>query len=238
MYESGEKVSGYLREVSAAASTLLTDLVAYWALEETSGTRVSTVGSFNMTEDGTTGRLAGKHNFGADLSLVGRLLRVGGNIFGDTDFTIALWARHPSGGGHGSVYIFDHWDSDAGNTEDIDIEYASTGPIAYIRDWNDQVTSTVPFTDDVWHLIIVWHDSVNNKLGISADNETAVETSTGGPNSTVTGNLYFNEDGKNDGGAGANQIQEDEVMVWSRVLSSAERAELWNGGAGKFYPFA
>jgi hypothetical protein len=31
--------------------------------------------------------------------------------------------------------------------------------------------------------------------------------------------------------------QIDEVAIWSRVLTSDERTELFNAGAGKFYPF-
>jgi hypothetical protein len=88
----------------------------------------------------------------------------------------------------------------------------------------------------VWYHIICWHDSVNNVIGISINDGTpdTAAHSTGSFDSTTDFVL----------GCAADLVgflngSIDEVGFWKgRVLGSAERSELYNGGLGLAYPFA
>lgn len=85
-----------------------------------------------------------------------------------------------------------------------------------------------------WYLVHAWHDSVNNQIGVAVNAGTAVTAAhtTGVVDTTdpfEIGALSFY--GRHFDGL------IDEVGFWKRVLSSAERTELYNGGAGRDYAY-
>jgi hypothetical protein len=87
---------------------------------------------------------------------------------------------------------------------------------------------------NAWHFVVYWHDSVNNQIGIAVNAGTADTGShSGGVNdgnapfqigASVADNLYW------DGFI-------DEVGFWKRVLTGAERTELYNAGSGRDYAY-
>jgi len=85
-----------------------------------------------------------------------------------------------------------------------------------------------------WHLLVGWHDPVANTINLQIDGGTPSSTAhSAGCNA---GSSKFTI-----GSGGASSLYAsaliDEVSIWRRVLTSGERAALYNGGVGLAYPF-
>jgi hypothetical protein len=85
-----------------------------------------------------------------------------------------------------------------------------------------------------WYNVIAWHDAVNNQLGISVNNVATTVAHSGG---VRAGNAEVRIGSGETGGNEEWDGLIDEVGVWKRVLTAAERTQLYNGGAGITYPF-
>jgi hypothetical protein len=84
-----------------------------------------------------------------------------------------------------------------------------------------------------WYFVVGWHDSVNNTLNVQVNDGPvdSVAHSAGVFVGTETFRI----------GSGAGFFMDgrvDEVGFWKKVLSTAERSALYNGGNGRTYPFA
>ncbi len=217
-----------------AASTLNTSLICYWKLDETSGTRVDsepTGSAQNLTDNGTVTSNTGiignagqftaanneylSHADSADLSV--------GNI----DFTLAAWVymdTKPS-----ETYIVSKGASEyylrylGGGTDRFQF-VVEGGFTVSANNLGSPSTST-------WYFIVAWHDSVNDQLGISVNDGTpnTVSYSSGVTDTTDVFNIgtVLNLTSVDWNG------RIDEVGFWKKVLSAAERTELYNAGAGK-----
>lgn len=84
--------------------------------------------------------------------------------------------------------------------------------------------------DSTWHLIEVWFDADNHKIGIRADNGTSVESPCDGI-SSVSGSVFRVGD-ELPSGLSAGEVRIDELGIWRRKLSASESNQLWNNGAG------
>jgi hypothetical protein len=82
-------------------------------------------------------------------------------------------------------------------------------------------------------MITVWYDPDDRKLKHCVNNGTVTAGAAlaTGPRHTA-GTVWF---GVNNVGDNALTGQMDELVVHDRVLTSDERAELYNAGRGKFY---
>ena len=78
------------------------------------------------------------------------------------------------------------------------------------------------------------HDAADDTINISVNNNTpaSVTHSTGVFDSNASFYLGRNEEGGTWLGG-----RLDSISVWKRVLNSAERTLLYNGGSGLDYPF-
>ena len=96
-------------------------------------------------------------------------------VMGDIDFTIAIWANKlvDTAGGYPGVIA-----KNDGSGLEYEIYWdAGEHPTFYVRSYPTGATSATVGTPNAlslgsWHLIIAWHDSVNNTLNIQADNGT------------------------------------------------------------------
>lgn len=215
-----------------AASSLLTSLVAYWKLDETSGTRFDSAGASNLADNGSVGSAIGKQGNAADFT-AGPYLSSShtGFHFGDEDFTIAGWIKR-----------------NASNFVALG-RYSTTGQKCYglrivnglARWYVTSNGSTEVFVEasnalnfQGWSLVVCWHDSTSNTIYIQVDNNTTFsQTHTTG---VFPGTVDLTI-GAGTGGNLAATAQIDEIGIWSRVLTSAERTQLYNGGAATTYPF-
>jgi hypothetical protein len=230
---------------TGGTSSLNTGLVAYYQMDETSGNELEDSGAgHDLTDQNTVTTAAGiigdARQFTSANTESLRALDSATWSRGDTDFSFSVW-----------VYL----DTEAGNM-DVLGKYGSSGNFEYILrynqstdrfDWivsgNGTSATTVTAsnfgapTTATWYHIVVWHDSVNNQIGIAVNAGTANTTA----HSTGVSDEAINF------GVGSRQNTPvaywngriDELGLWSKVLTSGERTTLYGAGAAKFCcPFA
>lgn len=228
------------RPIAGGGGSTLTDgLVAYWSLNESSAgaspvARVDSVGSNDLSDPNQVISGTGKINDAVDM-------RAGGSNdqltaadhadlrFGATDWTIAAWYRpEATATAHGIV-------SKDGEAKLVRFPSANR-LVIIVGDGNTTGSESMlvypPTTlaNDVWHLAIAWYVAATNTLGITADGGSVSTTNPAVTLGTSAANFVV---GRVD--ADPNYIADamiDEVAKWNRVLTSDERAELWNGGDG------
>ena len=225
----------------------LTDsLIAFWKLEEASGTRVDEIGNNDLTDNNTVTQATGKVGNCAQFTAANlEYLSIADNpdlSFADEDFTFALWVYFDSLTNYRILLMKDN----ASAVADDDLPYR-----IYTNDGNaDKITFNVgnntisgSVADDTlgtpstatWYFVVAWHDSVANTVNIRVNNGTADSASYSG-GSFDDGSPFSL--GRQDVGGLYHDGRLDAVGVWGRVLTSGEQTELWNGGNGRETPFA
>jgi hypothetical protein len=214
----------------AAASPLLTDLVSYWKLDETSGTRFDSVGTNNLADNGGVGSTIGK---------VGNAALFDGSNYLSTNTVLSS--------GPFSVSFWINPDTVTRDPARIISRYRIAAPAdqawsAYLRDDDALIdvgptTLTIPSiaSAETWHYFAFWYDDVAQEIGIQFDTTILTTPQTTG---YVNTNVDFTIGTLAGGPTGPSfRGGVDEVGIWSRVLTAAERTQLYNGGAGLTYPF-
>lgn len=227
--------------------TLKDGLISWWTLDETSGTRVDSHGSNDLTDFETVLYGPGKWGNAADFEASNNetLYHVDNAelSFGNEDFTLACMVKAESlpqagimskfrvdAGGQKREYLLAY--NVATSRFSLSVSATADGSPTEVQANNLGVPST-----GVWYGIIAWHDAINNLLGIQV-NDGTVDTaahSTGCNDGTAVfrvGAYYhtsapdnlFNWDGLI-----------DEPALWGRLLASGEKTGLWNGGNWRTY---
>ena len=135
----------------SSGSSLLTGLVSWWNLDETSGTRADSVGSNHLTDVNTVGYAAGKiGNAASFVAANNETLSTETALFED-DFTLSMWVKTPL---TGTIYIL----------EGADPPNTPNGPLLYWTNatnrWSFSQQSTLGViidvaTTDQWrHLVM------------------------------------------------------------------------------------
>lgn len=214
---------------------LTTNLVAYWSLEEASGSRADATGRGNtLLETGTPGNAAGIVSNAAVLDTSNYLsLATNADVSpGDTDFTWALWMR--SRISISNMDVLGKW---AGGQLEYDFYLSAGAVLSFLVSTTGSdfpgiaASSFGALAPTTWYWVCAWHDSVGNTLNVCINNGTvdSVAHSAGVFQGTAAlllakSNFVTAFDGRL-----------DEVGLWHRVLTSGERAQLYNAGAGLAY---
>lgn len=221
-------------------STLLTDLVAYWHFDESSGNATDATGRGNtLTNNNTvtfnTGLLNNAAYFVGASSQYFNIANNADVGMGDVDFTIAMW-----------LYLSSSSDSVIfGKDTDTGRDYY-LGLASNTFEWNVFVGGSRKHVDDgvdggtvtgAWIPIVMWHDATANTINMQIQERTVVSAAT-------TGSLDSNSSAPFRVGARAYPSFEgymtgrvDSMGMWKRVLTSTERACFRNSGAATEYPF-
>jgi hypothetical protein len=222
----------------AAVNPLLTGLVAYWNMNETSGTRAdSHTSSLDLTDNNTVAYVAGKvgnaaHFDDANSEYLSRADCDDLGVAGDTDFTFAFWFNQLD------QWTTDYWitkyQGGGTNNDEYYIAWSGEKPTFLVRG-TDNSTQTVAWGSKLgvatWYFCVCWRDGTNIYIDINdSGSEVSAAWSTNQKNSTQ--DFYMGRLG----GTYA-EFYLDEVGFWKRVLSAAERTELYNSGNGTTYPF-
>jgi hypothetical protein len=225
----------------------LTDnLVAWWDLEEASGARSDAHASFDLTDNNTVAQTTGRVGNGALfvranqewLSIANA--SAGSLLFGDTDFTIALWV-YPNSLSVNQALV-SVWNA-TGNQRSyyLRFETAAAGLIRCVLSNNgtgstncDSGASNTP-TISTWNLIIVRHNAAANTVTIEVNNSGSPDSTShsGGAFASSTANFNL---GRIDSATNVFlDSRLDSVGIWSRVLTPTEGGQLWNSGSGLNY---
>lgn len=220
---------------------LTDDLISYWKLDEASGNALDAHGSNTLTDTNTVGAATGKISGGRDFeSSASEYFTIADNASlstGDIDFTFSLWVNAESLAANADIISKDTATSP--NREYI-IGFASATPrFRFIL--FDGASATILSANNLgapstgtWYFIVAWHDSVNNTMNIQVNNGAvdSVSHTTG----TDDGAAPFRIGARGNTAEFFDGIV-DEVGFWKRVLTSDERASLYNSGNGLAYPF-
>lgn len=217
--------------------TLATNLIAYWKLNETSGSRADYKGGNTLSDNNTVTSNPGKQDVAAQfanasseyLSIADNAALSTGNIsftlagwfFLDSEYSnFALAGKHETLGEYEYLLYYDGADRfrfavSSTGTSTVEVIASNHGAVA----------------TNSWTFIAAWHDSVNDRICISVSNGTA--------------NCLVHSDGVRNGTspfqvgryAGGNYFagRADELGFWKKVLTSQERTDLYNSGAGNTY---
>lgn len=225
----------FFKEAGSVVST--TDLVSFWKLDESSGTRYDAFGSNDLTDNNTVGQGTGTvytnaadfESSNSEYLSIADASQSGLDITGD--LTISFWVKFESTPTTGNVwgivskydsnpstnasYLFDIYNN--GGTLEFRFVVSSDGTAGGIS----VVTSTTTPTTGVWYHVVGGHDDTANEIFISVDDET--------PATTAFSNTIYNSAAPFAIGAaeyGVGLRYHDGLIgpvgIWSRVLSSAE----------------
>lgn len=233
----------YISGGGGGSSTLLNDLIVWFPLNEASGNRADSHGSGTvLTQTGTVGTVTHRSGSGnaasisADNFLYDATPAAGLAL--DT-FTMAAWVAMSSStanaviGGVGAVRStssFKYYMIADFTRATLQVSNGTT--VAETQ----TAASTLP-ADSSWHLLITSYDSTSGAMTVYMDGGTPNASGTSGYTTLDATSYGFTVGGH---GAGATTNAEfvggvSDFAVWSRVLTSDERAELWNAGAGLSY---
>ncbi len=222
-------------------SGLIQDLVAYYRLDESSGTRENRViNNTDLTDNNTVGFSAsgvsdnteGCADFVAAnnefLSHSGAELRLG-----DSDWSISLWTNKDTGSDQDILGI---WKTSADNREwrlwyrnsinGYQFEISSNGESGGVS----TVQSGTASSTGVWYSHIITHDSVNNNIKYYLNGSLKNTTSHSG--GAFEGNGEFRM-GHTFSSTDYYDGQIDEFGAWTRVLSARDISDIYNSGEGR-----
>lgn len=239
---------GTLSRPGGAGTTLNTDLIAYWKLDEVGGAgtdRVDSQGANDLTATGVgitnnTGKISNAVEFSG-----ASWLSITDNpdvSFGDEDFTWAGWVYADTwANGEGYNVLTDKWS--AGNLEYILYHHVAGNHFRAALCANGSTGQTeLQFTSfgapsaTTWYFIAWGHDSVNNQIWGCVNDGTVDTISHAGGCFNGTQELRF---GASAGNGAQLDGRMDEWGLWGKKLSAAEITELYNSGSGKTCcPFA
>jgi hypothetical protein len=224
--------------------SLSDNLIAYWSLDEASGNAIDAHSTNDLTETGgtitsTTGNVG---NCRAFLTADTEYFELADNAAlstGDIDFTVAFWFKILSGTIATFPLYLGKWSATAAQKEHCIYQDTNANRLTAVFGHSTSTTNLVAnnfgaLSTDTWYFATYWHDSVNNQIGIAVNAGTADTAAHSAGINDGSGSFRLGHaDGETNGLDGFL----DEVGFWKRVLSSAERTELYNGGSGRDYAY-
>ena len=206
--------------------TLLTGLLAYWKLDETTGTTtIDNTGSFNGTVNtGVNINQTGKISKAYDFSQTGDNTVSFGNVPISTDMTYNFWMKKSVA----SVgeFIFSKY---SGGYEDSLYILGGGGEVFTLYPGVDAFSFS--YNSGVWTMVTLKKVGTNYSLYLDGVfKETIAHT----PAAAVT--TFFLGNQQPSAGFGYLGLL-DEFGIWSRALTDLEISDLHNGGTGLSYPF-
>jgi len=213
---------------------LLSGLVSYWAMDEASGDRADSKGSNTLTSNNsvtsTTGKVGSAARFASASTQY--LSRASNSTLqpGNTSYTFACWIRMSVISSVMNIVA----KSATGFRE---YEFLRLG--SNKLDWwvynssnvgsNITATSFGATTTNVWYFVVFGFNAATNKQFIQVNNGTEDSVTPTITPSTTSSTFTVGARSQLDSSMNGDV---DELGFWSRVLTTAERTTLYNGGAG------
>ena len=226
-------------------STLRTNLVSWWSMNELSGTRVDSHGTVNLTDNNTVGNAAGKQGNGADFeSTFSEFLNANNSVstpvFTTGDYTLSMWYKPESLSSTQVLFCINgSGETEAANSQII-FRVNSNGSLNMFHEYgagnnSNNTTSATPISSTgTWYHIILQRDISNGRYAVYVDNtfiefQSFSDDPTGGTAGNISIGSY-----QTGGGDYVDGII-DEVGFWHTLLDSSQRSELYNSGNGITY---
>lgn len=194
------------------------NLTHYYTLDESSGTRLDSVGSADL--GGNTLAATGKSDGCAKSTSESERLGSGESVTAAGDASISCWFWHDTAGSHVLAKLFD-WQIDVYQDQPRLLVFNEA-----VKTWSTTVTRSN------WHLFVGVIDE-NSSLSISIDG-AVFQTLTG--SWTIAGSNLVDVCKAANGVS--SELRVDELAIFDRLLTQSDVTSLWNGGAGEFYSAA
>ncbi|MEK7669651.1 MAG: LamG-like jellyroll fold domain-containing protein, partial [Bacteroidota bacterium] len=222
---------------------LQSNLIAYWKLEEASGTRLDATGrGNNLTDNNTVTQVLGRVDSAASfLRANSESLSIADNAdmsVSDSNFTFASWVFMTDAIQTGQTRAI--LSKDFSTTSREYLMYATTSFFRFLvfgSPTGSLEVETGGFgvnTTSRWLFLVAWHDSANNTLNLQVDN-ASINSADMGTVAPFDGSAEFRIGGRQD----ADQVfwdgRIDEVGFWKRVLTANERTDLYKSSSGNRY---
>ena len=222
---------------TSGGTTLKTGLVAWWDLEEASGTRADAHGSWPLSVAGTMTNAAARTGNGSVSAGSGSYLQnqVNPPNFSTGDFTVAGLFK-TAASNYGIIGIQDN-----NGTSGRQWIILLSGGAFYVGVSSDgsthvaNISTGTGWNDNVLHDYIAWRDTAANLLCCSIDGGSTVSVALSGstalksPANVLTLHGLGGAAIYNDAGTA------DATALWNRMLTPTERSDLRNGGAWRSY---
>ncbi len=230
---------------AATGSPLLTSLVAYYKLDEATGTRVDSTGRGNdLTPTNTPGNITGKVGSAVQLTAASSQQLTKTDTadlsIGTASFTIDGWIYFDAVAG-GGVYrgVWGKWGA-AGAKEWIIYHDGDINRLVLNVSSNGTATTFVIANTfgapsaTTWYYVAAGYDRANSQIWISVNN--GARNNAAYSSDIFDGTATFSVGRPEPTGDHWNGRQ-DEIGVWKRTLTAAELTARYNGGAGNTHPF-
>jgi hypothetical protein len=222
-------VSGFVGG-SASPTGLLTGLLSFWELDETSGTRIDAHGSINLSSDNGVGSAAGKINNAASFN---DSWFSSSNTYDltTTGFSVSTWVNGtPSDIGP----VMGQWQSGIGFLVGLDSGYFGTDKFTFVLGNEPSYYIMSYAYSSGWHHLVGVYDPVADtaKLyvdGVLRDTETSI------PTIPLDGSATFKMGTVDTGGEFVYNGLVDSTGLWNRQLSDSDVSLLYNSGSGLPY---
>lgn len=215
------------------------NLVSYWRLDETSGTRVDVHRGENLTDDSSVGSAAGKITNAASFSAASTDSLSHANdatlTGGEADYCFSVWINSSDVSVNDTILSM--WgNTNANNSYRLIISLGGDLLFQIERNGMDtrNIQSSTNIANSTWYFVVAGLDSVNDQIFINVNNG-GYETVTSGGNVSVTATESFRVGAT--GGATPNYFNGliDEVGFWREKLSTGNVGTLYNSGSGRTY---
>jgi len=217
--------------------SMVDSLIAWWSLDEESGTRVDLHGSNDLSQTGTVGYVTGIKGNCVDFVPTDYLSIADNDDIstGDIDFSWISWVNPDSVAAH--QYLINKYNTTSDGEYFIDF-FLSTSRFSFlVTDGGGnfgriQATSFGLPSVGNWYFIVAEHDATANTISIQINNGAidSVAYTYGANNSNEA--LFL---GVTSGGGFPFNGQMDETALFKQTLNAGERSWLYNGGKGRSY---
>jgi hypothetical protein len=224
-------VAGLLKPAAAGGGspTFPAGAVAYWKLDEVSGSAVDFYTGNDLAETGVVDRPAGKINNGAELIPTGfetfssadtADLSMGSNV----DFSLSAWIKVDDLS-TGRTFL-----SKNSSGHGYELTVTSGGKLRF-QVWTggpSDFDSSATLVVSTWYHVVATYDQSNIRLYIDGSLDSTQSNTTDVPDEANTFRIGYSEAA----GSLAFDGLVDEIGIWKRALSGAEVTDLYNGGTG------
>ena len=238
---AGPSSRGRLDDFEIGGLVSLADgLIAYWELEEASGTRVDAHGGNNLTDNGSVANATGKVGNAADFSGSNSLSRADNAALsaGTGSFTFAAWVKLDSKPARRMAIIAKLGSNDLEydlrwRNDDDRFEARISSGAGFANTAGMEATSAGAPTIGTWYFIVFWYDAIAHTWNIQVDNGAIDNISY--PLSSYDSGAPFEIGTVSAFPGNELDAKVDQVGFWKRVLTTQEKSSLYNGSAGLSY---